>query len=234
MRYVLSVLLLLFSLPATAAEVTRSPVIDFRDAFPNNMNAWLKATGFTFEQSAGHPSKARFTATEPGMLIEALKPSQAILMFHKGQMTNVRDIDITWGVNTYPKGANWDNGRRNEAIMIYAFFGTERIDSGSAFIPDSPYFLALRLCEKDQVGVLHKGGYFHAGGRFICLASPRPGEIMTTRYNLRAAYLEAFGHNPPPLTAIGVEFDTSSSGNGGKASAILQKIAFPGATYIRN
>ena len=168
------------------------------------------------------------------MVMEALSPAQAILMFKKGSLTNYRDVELTWGVNQYPAGANWDKGRRNEAVMFYAFFGTERIDSGSTFIPDSPYFIAIRLCENDTAGVLHKGGYFHKGGRFICIARPKPGEVITTTFDLRAAFREAFGKNPPPLSAIGLEFDTSQSGNKGKSSATVEKIVFPAATYIRD
>lgn len=227
-------LCLFMSVPARA----ENPEIDFKDAYSTDgtgdMYQWLTDKGFTLEQSAKNKSKTRFTATENGIVMEALSPSQAILMFRKGHLAKYRDVEITWGVNKFPKGANYDKGRRNEAVMFYAFFGTEMIDSGSVFIPNSPYFLALRLCEKEEVGKLHQGGYFHKGGRFICMAHPKPGEVVTTTYDLRSAFKEAFGKEAPPLTAIGLEFDTTGAGDGGKSSSFVQNITFPSATYIRD
>jgi hypothetical protein len=221
---------LLISMPAEA----RDPTIDFRDAKGQDIYQWLDAKGFTLERSADDRSKTKFSPTEKGLIIEALKPAQSILMFKKGHLKNYRDVEITWGVNKFPKDASYAKGRRNEAIMFYAFFGTEMIDSGSAFIPNSPYFLALRLCENDDIGVIQKGGYFHKGGRFICVAHPKTGEMITTTYDLKAAFREAFGHEAPPLYAIGLEFDTTNPRDKGTSSAIVESISFPSATYIRD
>ena len=220
--YVLIAMLLCASLPAKADSLT----IDLTDAGTQDVYQWLSAKGFVFEQSANNPRKTRLTAMNNGLTIEALAPSQSILMLKTDNMSDVGNVEITWGVNKFPKGANYDKGRRNEAIMFYAFFGTERIDSGSLLVPDSPYFLALRLCEQEDINVLHLGGYFHAGGRVVCVAHPRPSEIITTTYDLKSAFREAFGKEAPPLTAIGLEFDTTNSGANGTSSAIVTSIRF--------
>lgn len=233
MKYFISLASIIFLLISVPAEA-RDPAIDFRDAHGNDAYQWLAEKGFTLERSANDRRKTRFTPTEQGLVIEALKPAQSILMLKKGHLTNYRNVEITWGVNKFPKDASYAKGRRNEAIMFYAFFGTEMIDSGSAFIPNSPYFLALRLCEKDAVGVLQKGGYFHAGGRFVCVAHPKPGEMVTTTYDLKKAFREAFGKEAPPLYAIGLEFDTTNPRDKGTSSAIVERISFPSATYIRD
>ena len=221
---------MLFATPAQAKD----PTIDFREAQGSDIYQWLAGKGFTLERSANDRKKTKLTPTEQGLVIEALKPAQSILMLKKGHLTNYRTVEINWGVNKFPKDASYSKGRRNEAIMFYAFFGREMIDSGSAFIPNSPYFIALRLCEKDDIGVLQKGGYFHKGGRFVCVAHPKKGEIVTTTYDLKAAFRQAFGKEPPPLYAIGLEFDTTNPRDKGTSSAIVESISFPSATYIRD
>ena len=65
---------------------------------------------------------------------------------------DVRDysrVRIEWGIDAFPSGASYEQGARAEAIMVYIFFGRERHSSGSLLIPDSPYFLALYLCETE-------------------------------------------------------------------------------------
>ena len=54
--------------------------------------------------------------------------------------------------------------------MLYIFFGTEKISSGHMLIPNSPYFIALFLCQDEQIDFPYKGRYFHASGRFVCLS----------------------------------------------------------------
>lgn len=225
-----SVLSLLLSVPAKAGD----PAIDFKEAQGGDVYQWLASKSFTLERSANDRKKTKLTATDKGLVIEALGPAQSILMLKKGHLTNYRNVEINWGVNKFPKDASYSKGRRNEAIMFYAFFGKELLDSGSVFIPNSPYFIALRLCEKDDIGELQKGGYFHAGGRFVCVAHPKPGEIVTTTYDLKAAFRKAFGKEAPPLYAIGLEFDTTNPRDKGTSSAIVESISFPSATYIRD
>lgn len=226
MRYLIclvSVMFLMSSIPAEASNST----IDFKEAQGRDIYQWLGSKGFTLERSANDREKTKLTATKKGLLIEALAPAQSILMLKKSYPNNPSTVEIKWGVNKFPKDASYSKGRRNEAIMFYAFFGKEMIDSGSTFIPNSPYFLALRLCEKDKVGVLQKGGYFHKGGRFVCVAHPKAGEIVTTTYDLKAAFRKAFGKEAPPLSAIGLEFDTTNPRDKGTSSAIVESISFP-------
>ena len=59
-------------------------------------------------------------------------------------------IEIDWGVTRFPQGASYEQGVRNEPIMVIVFMGDERQPSGSLFIPDSPYFVGLFLCHGDD------------------------------------------------------------------------------------
>ncbi len=229
----------LFCLAFLMSLVLASPVradkaeVDFRKFAGQDAYAWLEAHNFILERAADNQSKTRIALTKDGLVIEALKPAQSIIALKKGHLENYQDVEIAWGVNKFPPGASYAKGRRNEAIMFYAFFGKELIDSGSAIIPDSPYFIALHLCENDEVGAPLKGRFYHKGGRFICAAQPKAGEVVTTRLNLKKTFKDIFGFDAPPLSGIAFEFDTTKPQDDGTSSAFVQSLNFPAATYIR-
>jgi hypothetical protein len=224
--------LFLFSAPVHAADP--EPRLDFRSGKGQDVFDWLGGMGFIFERAATDPTRAAFTLTDQGLLVEALKPAQAIIALKKGHLENYRYVELEWGVNKFPAGASYAQGKRNEAIMFYAFFGDKTINSGSLVVPDSPYFIALHLCENDEIGKPELGRFFHAGGRFICVAHPQPGALVKTRFDLKKAFREIYGFEAPSLYGIAFEFDTNGAPDKGKASAFVRSINFPAATYIRN
>src|SRR5262249_58513619 len=108
---------------------------------------------------------------------------------------DVRDpsrVRIDWGVHLFPEGASYEKGIRAEAIMVYIFFGKERHASGSVFIPDSPYFLGLFLCETDATNKPFKGRYHHASGRFICVERPQLGATIVTDFPIADTFRRVF------------------------------------------
>lgn len=229
-RYMICLAFLMsLALPAHADKAE----VDFRKFAGQDAYAWLEVQNFILERAADNQSKTRIALTKDGLVIEALKPAQSIIALKKGHLQNYQDVEIVWGVNKFPAGASYAKGRRNEAIMFYAFFGKELIDSGSAIIPDSPYFIGLHLCENDAVGVPLKGRFYHKGGRFICAAQPKPGEVVTTRLNLKKTFKDLYGFDAPPLSGIAFEFDTTKPQDDGTSSAFVQSLSFPAATYIR-
>ena len=207
--------------------------VDFTKYNGQDAYAWLAERNFILERAADNRKKTKISFTAQGLTIEALKPAQSIIALKKGKLTGDQEVVIVWGVNKFPMGASYQNGRRNEAIMFYAFFGKELIDSGSAIVPDSPYFIALHLCENDPIGAPLKGRFYHKGGRFICAAHPKPGEVVTTRLNLKKTFKDIFGIEAPPLSGIAFEFDTIRPKDDGTSSAFVQSLRFPEATYIR-
>ena len=214
-------------------SIKKNAGIDFRTVAGNDARQWLASKNFIFERSANNKNKTSFLLTERGLEIKALKSAQSIIALKKGYLQNYRDVEIVWGVDKFPKGASYAKGKRNEAILLYAFFGKEMIDSGGLVVPDSPYFIALHLCENDQINKPEKGRFYHKGGRFVCVAHPKPGEAITTRFNLKKAFKDYYGFEAPPLYGIAFEFDTKGAPDGGKTSAFIQSIFFPESTYIR-
>ncbi|MCB1680907.1 MAG: hypothetical protein H6858_07860 [Rhodospirillales bacterium] len=207
--------------------------VDFRAFKGQDAYAWLAEHNFILERSADNRKKTRLSFTDQGLTIEALKSAQSLIALKKGKLTGDESVEIVWGVNKFPAGASYQKGHRNEAIMFYAFFGKEMIDSGSPIIPDSPYFIALHLCENDPIGAPLMGRFYHKGGRFICAAHPKPGEAVTTRLDLKKTFKDLFGIDAPPLSGIAFEFDTTKPQDDGTSSAFVQSLKFPKATYIR-
>jgi hypothetical protein len=148
---------------------------------------------------------------------------------HAINVPKVNRVRIEWGVNQYPRDVAYSRQINNEALMVYFFFGTEKVSSGHILIPNSPYFIGLFLCQDDLVNHPYKGRYFHASGRFVCLGKPKPGETTTSEFDLDSAFKSYFGkHTTPGITGIGLGVDTSASGNGGRTSAFLKSIELLG------
>ena len=225
--------LLAFIIPRTT--YAEDPGLNFKNLQGNDAWEWLGERQFIFERSADNKKKTNLEFTDQGLRIDALDSTQSIMAIKKGgHLADYKNVLLKWGVNDFPEGASYAKGKRNEAIMFYAFFGTEMIDSGSMLVPDSPYFIALHLCENDQINKPELGRFYHKGGRFVCVAHPKPGEIVTTRFNLKRSFQEYFGFDAPPLYGIALEFDTNGAPNNGKTSAFVRSIEFPDATLIRH
>ena len=159
--------------PARAAEGPKHG-IDFSGFPGESVLSWLGTKGFVPKQDASNARRVVYSATPRELVLETRARAFGLLL----NETDVRDAArarIEWGVDAFPPGASYERGIRAEAIMIYIFFGKERHASGSLFIPDSPYFLALYLCESEATNTPFRGRYHHASGRFICVDRPQAG-----------------------------------------------------------
>ncbi len=234
-QFVLLLVFLFLAFPVYA-EVIENPGADFRTASGQDAWEWLEGRSFSFERAADDKSETNiYFSEEKGLVLEALDHAQAIFALRKGYLENYRDVEISWGVDKFPEGASYEKegARHNEAVMLFVFFGEEKISSGSLFIPDLPYFIAIRLCQNDTINKPELGNYYHKGGRFVCVAHPEPGEVVQTRFDLKEAFREYFGFEAPPLQGVAFEFDTNGAPDGGRTKAFIQQIQFPAATYIR-
>ena len=187
---------------------------------------WLRSKGFEPKQDATNASKVVFF-DQSGDLVLETKTKAFGLLLNEADVAGYSKVRIQWGVDVFPPGASYANGVRAEAVMVYIFFGKERLSSGSLFIPDSPYFLGLFLCQGDKIGEPYTGRYFRAGGRFICVAHPPVGELITTEYPLGDAFKRTFGQNAvPDISGYGIAIDTNNARGNAVARAFIRKIEF--------
>jgi len=219
---------------AIAAEVTdrgqpgpRDFLIDFSGYTDGSVDNWLHAKGFKFEQDARDRRLLHLSVTKDGLNLEAKGRLRGFLLNDSINLKKVTTIRIEWGIIQYPQDVSYARKVNNEALMLYVFFGRERIRSGNLLIPDSPYFIGLFLCDDEQVNFPYKGRYFHTGGRFVCLGKPKPSETVVSEFNLDAAFKSYFGkQSTPGVTGIGLGVDTSSAGRSGSAGAFIKSIEF--------
>jgi hypothetical protein len=162
--------------------------------------------------------------SESALVLET-KTQAAGLLLSEVDVSTYSKIRIRWGVDAFPHGASYAKGVRSESIMVYVFFGTEKIRSGSFLIPDSPYFIGLFLCDSDPVGEAFKGRYFQAGGRYVCIDHARKGEEVTTDFPIAAIFRQLFGQtHAPAISGLGIGIDTESTKGSGVAKSFISEI----------
>ena len=202
-------------------------IIDFSGYTGVSVDHWLRAKGFKFEKDARDHRLLQLSVANDALILEAKRRLRGFLLNDSVDLERVNTIRIEWGIIQYPQEVSYARKVNNEALMLYVFFGRERIPSGHILIPDSPYFIGLFLCDDEQVNFPYEGRYFRTGGRFVCLGKPKPNETIVSEFDLNAAFKSYFGkNNTPGVTGIGLGVDTSSAGRNGTAGAFIKSIEF--------
>ncbi len=216
-------------LPAFSEE-SPDHLIRFDDYQSGSVEDWLITKGFAFEQDAKRRDRVELDVGERGLEISARRKAFGVLANESVNLSEFTFVEIDWGVDKFPSGASYEQGVRNEALMLMVFLGDERMPSGSMFIPDAPHFIALFLCSgDDRVGHPYVGAYFKKSGRYVCAARPAPGDLVTSRYDLLAGYRRFFDKekdDDPGVSGIALALDTKKASDAGTAAAFIREIRF--------
>ncbi|PCI29139.1 MAG: hypothetical protein COB67_04810, partial [SAR324 cluster bacterium] len=156
----------------------------------------------------------------------------AIVKQFSGGLQGATHLRIEWGVEQYPEGANWNGPKsktRNtrEPVSLMIFFGEKKVDSGSAFVPNLPYFISFFLGEKERSDQTYYGNYWQEGGRYFCIpCDGSTGKTFVTEVNLAETFQKNFGKKAPAITGLTIEVDVQKTRkrNGRHAKAFIQKI----------
>jgi hypothetical protein len=190
--------------------------------------AWLEAGGFLLKHDAMDRDKILLSQSDGALHLQVVKPAFGFIV-HEQDVPDARRLRLHWGVSEYPEGASYEQGIDDEAVMLYVFFGHERLPSGSLLVPDSPYFIGFYLCPPG-VDVLEKpyvGRHFKKTGRFVCVDHAGAGRAVVTEIDLREEFRKSFGlAEVPSVSGISIEIDTTEAKNDGKAAAFLSRIEF--------
>ncbi|UCF90077.1 MAG: DUF3047 domain-containing protein [Desulfobacterales bacterium] len=201
--------------------------IDFSDYDEDSVETWLSAKGFKFERDAQNRKKLDLDVSEDALVLEAKTRVRGFLFNEGVDLEEYSAVRLEWGIIQYPEGASYERGVNNEALMVFIFFGYDKISSGHFAIPNSPYFIGLFLGQEEQVDKAYQGRYFRKGGRFVCLGNPQPGETVVSTFDLISAFQSYFEKDEVPIiSGIALAVDTSSAGNGGRAAAFIKSIEF--------
>ncbi len=217
-----SIALAVFAITAKAnsEKLKVAYTLDFAKASGNPV-AWLKNKGFEFQKDADDICLA---FEKRALTLKSSEPLFGVIIKENLKLEGVKKIRLTWGIEKYPVGASYEKGVNNEALMIYVFFGTEKLSSNSWFIPNSPYFIGLFLAESDKANKMYIGKHFKAGGRFVCAGTPPAQKTITTEFDLSEAFKKYFKKSKVPfVSGISLEVDTSYLEQG-KGAAFIKKI----------
>ena len=202
----------------------------FTDYETGSVEDWLQGKGFQFQQDARKRNYVDLDVDDRGLVVEAKRRAFGILPNESVDVPAFTTVEIDWGVDRFAKGASYEQGVRNEALMVIVFLGDKRKPSGSMFIPDSPYFVGLYLCHgDDRIDHPYVGRFFKKGGRYVCSDRPAAGEMVTTRFALLEAYRTYFDKerdDDPGISGLALALDTKKAGDKGRTSAFIREIRF--------
>lgn len=205
-------------------------VVRFTDYAGGSIENWLRGKGFEFKQDADRRDRIDFDVSDNGLELDIKRRALGLMPNESVNVPEFSTVEIDWGVSNFPDGASYEQGVRNEALMVIVFMGDERQPSGSMFIPDSPHFIGLFLCDgDDRLRHPYVGAYFKKGGRYVCLNRPAEGTLITSRFDLLTGYRSYFDReqdDDPAISGIALAMDTKKAGQGGKASAFIREIRF--------
>ena len=197
--------------------------IDFTGQPNGSAESWLSSNGFEMKKDADD-MKPRF---KDGKFVVTTDDDDLGLFgkdLKSSPIKNAKRVRITWGVNKYPKGADWEKGVYREAISVVFFFGTKKADSGHWALPNVPYFISLFLGVKEQTGKKYLGNYYKKGGHYYCTPCGQPtGNTVITEFAIDTMFKKTFGKSKtPPITGITLEIDTRDTD--GYSEAFIKKI----------
>ena len=202
------------------SEVVR--VIDFTEKPQGSAVEWLQENGYELRLDA-ESLDPRFS--EKGLVLSTDGRTTG-LMERKIELSDVGYIRVTWGVEEYPKGADWEDQVYRVPIAIMISFGDKEIGSGSMFVPNAPYFISLFLSRNAEPGKAYTANYYEKGGRYYCQpCTPPEGKTVTTEFDLDSAFQKQFDKSEvPPITGFGIQMNTSDTRGG--ARAYLERVEF--------
>lgn len=198
--------------------------IDFTKQKDGDALNWLTSQGFEFLLDM----KAISLKFSNGALVIESTKKQAGLMgikFPEGKyLENIGNAVIEWGVDRFPKGADWENNNNRVAIGALFLLGTKRFPSGRPLLAQPvPYFIGPFIGEKEKIGKRYLGMLYKEAGRYYCVSN-KSGSTVITNFNINQKFYEEFKKKTPPITAFGLQMNTKNTEGGAKA--FIKRITF--------
>ncbi len=224
---VITVILLCFVACTAWTAERKIHVIDFTGQADGSAVTWLEQHGFEFELNA-KSLNPRFK--NDALVISAETETAGLFGLRLAQqdfIRGVKRIEIVWGVNQYPEGADWDNGINSVPIAVMLSFGTERLSSGGPLgIKAAPYFLSPFIGKRENPDKMYIGKLWREGGRYFCVESgDQSGKTIVTDFEVDERFKTVFKQDEtPPITAIAFQKNTNNTL--GTSEAFIKKITF--------
>lgn len=198
--------------------------LDFTIQPPGSAVPWLREQNFEFKLD-GELLNPRFE--DGGLVLSTEVPRAGLigLRFPSDKVIESANLlRITWGVRTFPDGANWEKGINRIALGVMISFGEERLSSGLPFgIHSAPYFICPFIGDKEIEGKIYTGKLSKQGGRYLCIKQDSLKQETVTELDIDNLFQTTFNkEKTPSITAIGIQINTK--GTAGKAFSFIKKI----------
>ncbi|MBE0582185.1 MAG: hypothetical protein IH612_00325, partial [Desulfofustis sp.] len=93
------------------------------------------------------------------------------------------------------------------------------------FLPATPFFIGPFLGRSEQLFYPFIGKSYRQTGRYVCLATPEPGQVVVSRFHFAEAFRRWFNRQEvPPVSGVAIEVDTTGL-PGGSSSAFIKRIS---------
>ena len=135
-------------------------MIDFTDYEEGSVESWLRGKGFEFKRDAQNRKKLDLEVGEKGLVLDTRNSMFGVITNEGVDLEEYTSIRLEFGIIDYPEGVSYEEGVRNEALMVMVFFGYDMISSGHFLIPNTPYFIGFFLGREEKVGKGYVGRYF--------------------------------------------------------------------------
>ena len=199
--------------------------LDFTKQKDGDAKAWLRSKGFKLMLDASELS-IKFKGGK--LVIQTSGEKAGVFGVHfpaNKYLKNIGSVTIVWGVDKFPKGADWATGNNRLAIGALITLGTKKLSSGLPLgINAAPPFLGPFIGEKERVGKRYLGKLYKEGGRYYCVSNKGGGATVTTNFNISQKYQQAFNKPAPPVTAFAFQMNTKDTSGG--AQAFIKSITF--------
>ena len=199
--------------------------LDFTKQKDGDAKAWLRSKGFKFMLDASELSM-KFKDGKLLISTSGEKAGMIGLKLPAGRhLKSAGSVKIVWGVDKFPKGANWAGGNNRLAIGALIALGTEKLSSGLPLgINAAPPFLGPFIGQKERVGGRYLGALYKEGGRYYCVSNKGGGATVTSNFNISQKYRQEFKKPAPPVTAFAFQMNTKDTSGG--AQAFIKSITF--------
>lgn len=202
--------------------------LDFSQDETSNASSWLQDQGFETLLDAGSLDLAFRDGALNIRTDDSVAGVFALRFGKQAYLKGVKHISVEWGVNRFPKGADWEQGNKRVPIAVMFSFGDEKLASGLPFgIKPAPYFLSPFIGEKETVNKMYVGNLYVEGGRYFCVSNGGPsiGQTVATRFEVADRFKQVFEKDKtPPVTGFAVQMNTDDTEGG--AEAFIRKIVF--------
>ncbi len=181
--------------------------------------------GFTFEKQMKDENKIHLVSENGRLKITTSGQAFGFMVKKELHIDRPNQLEIEWGVDAYPPGADWRYGKNYEPLMVVVFFG-ESLPSDHLFLPDTPFFVGMFLGGHEPPLQPYTSKNYSNTGRYVCLGNPEPGQMITSRLDIAKAFHLWFGgREMPPVTAIAIEVDSGELPLGASSSAFIKSIS---------